>query len=323
MNTILPELHQIVDRFPDQKEAVFSLIQDFKEAAPLLATNPALAVCIALAPKWDLLVGDYTGDVRLHLLGIKRRDACLMLGFPGNEATVQILSKITPEACTVPNLMRLRRTLLKQDVTKILRHMPVIDPNMVSVALLWRWKGWASQGLFRELADGFDGRNFCNQDAQLLDDTMRMVELIGIPILPLPSILAARHLHDRLVPEINRRRDPDDIEPEAQLYGEVLSVIFPPSPIPGNDWIEPITTPEILAEEGREQHHCVTIMAQEIADGVLYVYRITSPERATLSIIKIQDVWEIDQLYCAYNENVSGETSRKVMEWLSGNGQSA
>ena len=64
-------------------------------------------------------------------------------------------------------------------------------------------------------------------------------------------------------------------------------------------------------------------MAQEIADGVLYVYRITSPERATLSIIKIQDVWEIDQLYCAYNENVSGETSRKVMEWLSGNGQSA
>ncbi|NDY55841.1 hypothetical protein G3N56_03680 [Desulfovibrio sulfodismutans] len=88
----------------------------------------------------------------------------------------------------------------------------------------------------------------------------------------------AGRLHDRWSRRLNERAA------LATLGGK--NEDFPPPPIPGTNAIIPIRTAMELLLEGREMRHCVFCHLPEVQAGEAYVYKVLSPERATLMIAR-------------------------------------
>jgi hypothetical protein len=287
-------------------------------ALELVETNPGLALCISCGPAWDTLLKERRGDLVERLLKSKRKVACGMLGFPARESSVKLLAKIEPEACSVPLLMKLRRALQIEAVERTLRHVPRISIGILTVALYWRWGPMASVGIFKDLAPiGTGGRMAKSELTDLLGDTHSMLTRQNLPIRPVQGAAALRNLHDRLLPRVDLA--PEDAGDDRLVRARPAldpDALFPNPPFQGNEWITPISTPRDLREEGRRQHHCVGIMADEVFAGELFVYRILAPERATLSLEKHGNSWAINQLYAACNRPVSATTLAQVRDWL-------
>lgn len=111
-----------ISHYPcEHRRALSNFVAGYAQAADLLETNPPLAVCIAVAETWDSLHGSRLGVN--ELIAQRRRQICAALGFPGTEAVVRILSKVTPEACNIALLMRMRRRLNNEHLLKILAHI--------------------------------------------------------------------------------------------------------------------------------------------------------------------------------------------------------
>ena len=92
---------------------------------------------------------------------------------------------------------------------------------------------------------------------------------------------------------------------------------FPPPPVPGNEHIQPLTTPAMLQEEGKAMHHCVGSYSGVVRTGKRYVYRILKPARATVEISKADNgTWDIHQLKSYCNASPSLEVFEMVREWL-------
>jgi len=80
----------------------------------------------------------------------------------------------------------------------------------------------------------------------------------------------------------------------------------------------PIRTANALQQEGRTQHHCVATYGNSVAAGRAYVYRVLSPERATVALVKSPaGTWEMAEIRLTGNDAVSEKTRRKVLEWMS------
>jgi hypothetical protein len=70
-------------------------------------------------------------------------------------------------------------------------------------------------------------------------------------------------------------------------------------------------------EESREQVNCVRTYAYRVAEGLVYIYRVLAPERATLSIMKRPDgSWRRSELAGYKNSIVRKETIRIIDTWL-------
>jgi hypothetical protein len=258
----------MINALPSHGRDVAALVQGFPESLDLVRTNLALGVCIACAGRWDTLRGEAT-ELTVRLLRMRRREACAALGFPGTEATVRLLAKILPEACSVPVLMRLRRKLAEPGLAETLRHLPVIGKEALFLAANWRWGGSVSIPLFREMERQSDGAALPKYGS-LLEDTVQMRERLDRNGRPFRNLAEVKRCHDRLAADVNYGANGRD--------SWVLDLQFPPPPIPGTERILALDSPSLLIDEGRKQHHCVAIKAEEVASGQMYVYRILAPE---------------------------------------------
>ena len=92
------------------------------------------------------------------------------------------------------------------------------------------------------------------------------------------SINALNRLHDRLVVDLNQRRGRELIRDER---GQTKSL--PRPPIPEGENIEPVDSQMDLIQEGKEMHHCIASHLRSVVDGKFAVYRMTAPERLTIS----------------------------------------
>ena len=316
--------NSIIQQLPSDHKRLAKLCEEFPDARELVQTNPALALCIACANTWDTLRDKRSPGLINDLLHSKRRHVCDVLGFPGTESTVKIMSKITPEACDISRLKRLRTVLKRKNIENLLRHTPIITLGTMVVVLKWWRSGALTVGLVQELGHLLNERNVkpdeltSYQAMAHMKDTLRMFRMINMPVRPMKSMEEMEALHGRLVLTINTAFP----NPEEGTDGDVDLITmpkeFPPPPLPGNSWIHPLTTPEMLIKEGREQNNCVASLIDEVACGGIYVYKITWPERATVSIKQFTGEWVVEQIETAENEPVAKGTIRKVEEWLYG-----
>ncbi len=310
------DLPSAVNILPSHGSDVAALVQGFPEALDLVRTNLALGVCIACAGSWDTLRGDAT-ELTLRLLRMRRREACAALGFPGTEATVRLLAKILPEACSVALLMRFRRKLAEPGLAETLRHLPVIGEKALFLAAHWRWGGSVSIPLFREMERESDGAALPKYGS-LLEDTIQMRERLDRHGRPFRSLAEVKRCHNKLAANVNYGTDGRDCWVLDSYSRDclVLDLQFPPPPIPGTERILALDSPDLLIDEGRKQRHCVAIKAEEVASGQMYVYRILGPERATLSIIRTGAGWEFGELCGPGNRPVAERTKQFVRNWF-------
>ncbi len=122
-------------------------------------------------------------------------------------------------------------------------------------------------------------------------------------------------LHDRWLAEYNSNTGEEENTVLQQLrreYGER----FPLPPVRGDAVIVPLQTLSDLVLEGRAQHHCVAVHAQDVFLGKVYIYKVLEPQRATLELDLCGDSPLLHQLRLACNAEPDSSTSQRVEEWL-------
>jgi len=298
-----------VGEFPSRQWHMAVLLLRCPGAWDLVRANPAMAFC--LASNWVFRSPKPTQPLRDARRWIcrRQRDIAGWLGFPATERTVNLLRKIPPDACDITTLLKFRHTLRQTLVADTLSHLPRLTATVLCVVTDPRLRPLVSPRLLRELSDSIVEWGVVSSRVSMLRDTIAMAAAL-LPPRPLPVFTSLAQLtrhHDQLADELNLRAPPAQ-EP----------VELPPPPIPGNETIVPLTSPAMLAEEGREQQNCVAVYSRIVANGSQYIYRVLAPERATLQILRTPEGWQVGELSGPRNHPVSRETEIAVMRWVRG-----
>ena len=75
-------------------------------------------------------------------------------------------------------------------------------------------------------------------------------------------------------------------------------------------------TPDELAIEGLEMHHCAAVHAPYVARGEEFIYRVIAPVRATMAVCCHNGHWQRSQLFKARNEPVPPDLGDRLFEEL-------
>ena len=297
-------------------------------AADLLKSCPALAFMLANNRVFHTpAVEKPRRAIRTWLgPGKNRRMLSTWLGFPPETNCAKILAKVPPQDISIGFLLKLRTLINDARVLKFLCHQPVIDRallaffepemlDMLTMNLLTELRRYMLAHLERESFFHLDVPAGTNQDEptywrkeiqpvwQEFRDTARMFRSL-YPDRPLPllrNLGSMSRLHDKLTEDYLKRR-----------FGDI---VFTP-PVPGNADIIPLTTFDMLCDEGHQQHNCVASYIDDVLGGHSFIYRVLLPQRCTLELAQRDGAWIAVQLRTAYNGTPSQETKDAVNCWL-------
>jgi len=283
-------------------------------AADLLQQAPTLCwllVASAVEERW-------TEAQVLQMLTKRRKEILLQLTGIRSEAAVKLLNRVILRTGDCTELRVIRRFIRDQSLWRGLSHSGAIPVHLLAV--LVRFPELAGARLLQQVAAGEYSRTSdalaqVRRFADLWRDALRMGHLLAIPdagraLARCPTFDAVQRLHDRWVERLNGR-------PGFVAAGRRP---FPPPPLPGNGVIQPLRSEEELVEEGRLMGHCVASYAGEVRSGRSYIYRVLSPERATLEIRWHGSVPVIAQFKLALNGEPGHASWGAVRAWLAEKG---
>ena len=304
LGNIPDEIKRIVGRYQCQQwEALQFLQLGGSRALDLMQTNPALASCITAGRRFSKTfppAGKASVD---HLLSLKRREICGLLGFPARERTVGILSKIAPEDCRIADLLRFQTRLRVSWVAKTLAHLPKINRAILGALKSESWESLTSSFLVA-ISHGTDDPGTLQEQ---LAEAARIYQAWKRRKLPRGRFRNVQQL-SRFLQEIETGYNREET-------ARLLSKTFPQAPFPGTDTIIPLDSVVLLLEEGRLQGNCVARKFEEIAAGETYFYRMTAPERATFCINRSACGWVLGEILGPGNRPVGIETCMVARAW--------
>ena len=288
--------------FRDHRWHMLSLLARCPGAEDLVASNPALAFCLASNWAFHRPVSSHPLRAARSLVYKKQRQILEWLGFPNTESARQILRRVPPEAMTVLFLQTLRGALRDPRLSRKFSFLSRINADVLSV-ITDPEEGRIAFSLVEEMA-----HNRTSDAGPWIASRIRDIRQMSLDLHRNPpqlrSIAQVNQLHDDLVFDYNLQRE-DDGGP------------LPPPPLPGKEGeIEPLETCQDLALEGRLQHHCVGSYTHAVRRGKTYVYRMLKPERATLAITFGHRGWSLWDLRGHRNAEVQPESLKAALDWL-------
>ena len=305
LSPIPDEILTVVSRFSNRHWHLLNLVGRCAGAFDLVRSTPALA--LGLASPWVFRKNPPSHPLRSarSLLGKRQTDIAAWLGFPDAWSTVKILRKLPPEECTVLNLLHLRDLFGTQ--LKTLRHLPCLNGSIIRIMSGETDRYRACPGFLQEITS----------QSGLLDWTVRLLrytlwlrdKLEDSRIITLRSYKHLTRAHDHFVDRLGRT-DLRIIDPPP----------YPPPPLmPFGPHLElvPLQTEVELLEEGRTQLNCVGDYAPRVRHGNMYIYRLLTPERATVAVsIGNSRRWQLHGIQSYQNSEVQPETFSAVLEWI-------
>lgn len=299
------EVATAVERFRSCQWGILQLIRDSEGVVDLARLNPALAFALG---NFERFINNLTTAAKISAISKKRqRDIAWALGFPNTEAVVKILAKIPPECVSVDSLVSLRKALVFDESTKILSHIKKLNAGILDLVANPEFLEVSSPTLLEEVAAS-PAEKYKATTSEILGSTLYQLRRIdptdNRPIIPSIKKLHTLHREAFLKYSDIERRRRDNLD-------------FPTPPLTGTCDIEPILTTTELVTEGETQKNCVADYSERIFEGKTFIYRVLRPERATLSIVK-DDAgnWQIGQLKCSSNTDVSPKTRMAVESWM-------
>ena len=294
-----------VKKFQNRQWVLLKLMQKVESALELARLNPAL--CFSLANYHQFGCRSTTLERAACLASRRQREISEWLGFPGTVSTAKILSRIPPESASLELLKPLSRAMHDPDFTKILSHQPVLNAGVISILLVEGFRNGATPAFLSEVAK-IPAEKYRASIVEMLVDTLKMLQEVkpnaGTP--KIQSLARLRSMHDEVSAEYLR-----NLPPRSR------SEPLPTPPLRGTKTIIPILTFDELSQESRAQQNCVATYAERIRKRTTFVYRVTHPERATLSIVRSHSGdWQIGELECGANTEVSPITRIAVESWL-------
>ena len=91
---------------------------------------------------------------------------------------------------------------------------------------------------------------------------------------------------------------------------------FHPPPVQGSPYIKPICSLAELYKEGQVMNHCVFSYAEMVYKRQVYIYKIISPERATMALDTCHNEFKISQIKLKYNMEPNEETLSTAEHWI-------
>lgn len=302
---------RLLEPFRTHQWPLLVMLQRDPTTIELADGNPALAFALAQKFKGD---GELIASLRCGTM--RQRDLLEILGLPSSAAAVNLFRKIDPHSLNGDNWSAVVKVIEGELAApkSRLHHLTSINSGVVEILLDPRASFAATPRLLEEVAKD-RAENHRGRVVHMITSTLRMQGELhtGDRIERFQSLERLKTVHDE-VAELYRRRVRQLIEASGVGPG-----CFTPPPIPGiAGQIEPITSPSELVDEGEYQGNCVASYAGRVRDGSTYIYRVLHPERATLSIVRRSHFsdWEIGELECRFNTDVSEETEAFVQAWL-------
>ncbi|MFA7344909.1 MAG: hypothetical protein WC003_11445 [Terrimicrobiaceae bacterium] len=293
----------LVEKYQSRQLKLLRLMLKSPASIELAGINPAL--CFALANYKRFRERFCTLEGAAIVAKRRQREIADWVGFPSTEAVVKILAKIPPESASLESLKSLRILIRNPEVMKLLSHLPRINAGVLGILAERRLLDMTKPTLLADIADRPE-EDFHPHARETLLHIAEMLALVA-PNSPLPifsSLSKLQSFHDETTAEFLRVT--------SQKDGPL-----PNPPIAGTDNILPILTCNDLREEGRLQKNCVGGYVERIQKGGIFVYRVSKPKRATLSIVKTPEGdWIIGELKCCANANASDATYQAVQNWL-------
>ena len=310
----IPDLErEFVLRFGSRRWHLLALFARCPGAFELAQSNPALAY--ALSSNWVFHQPAVFQPMRAAraLVKKKQRDILAWLGFPETEQARKILAKIPPEEVSLEGLLNLRRILACPTSLKLLSHAPIITSSMLLFLNDPGFRPWLTPIFVEELSSyrvhrevWWEPTTSTRSEAiweiyKYLRDFLRMQEQVRAALRPLRSISQLKEMHDEAVGVYNATTKATSLLP------------FPAPPYPGKKiLIEPITCDQILQDEGLEMGHCVGSYTRAVQLGEVYVYQVLSPVRATLSIRRHTQGWQLDDIRGMSNQKIPIDIGKKL-----------
>lgn len=301
------DLRSAVSGFPARHWHLLSMAARCQGTEDFLREHPALA--FGLASCWTFRATPSRDAMRWirATLPMRRRVIASRLGFPETEQAVRILGKVPSSACSVWALRELRTLLSDPDRTKQLGHLHVLDMPVLACLCVPRLRQSITPSFLAELGAGSPLPAERHSVPALLADLLLMQRQLDAPPL-LHSVSALVRAHDSAALELRRL--------ESRKLSDSADIPFPAPPRQGNSGIEPLRTVAAVLQEAEEQENCVASKIGKILGGTYYIYRMHSPERATLALERIGGSWRLSEIAAARNHPVSPGGYAAAAAWF-------
>lgn len=177
--TLPEELIPIVEGFPSHQWNMLVLMARSPAALDLARSNPVLAFCVANNHEFRNCTAEVAASMAPRHCLQRRREIAGWLGFPATDASVNVLSRIRPEAADPGMLRALRQSMADgRDVVRMLGHIPAINAGVLFFAARWRLREMATPALLEEIAGDVRELEMA-QAGRMLSDALRPSGLPG------------------------------------------------------------------------------------------------------------------------------------------------
>ena len=285
--------------------AILYMTSHYRYAYELFISHPILfwlVMCEAKQNTW-------TEEKLTTVIGLSRKHIMGECGLPATQAAIKLLTKFNFERYDITALSLIKKVFELKSYQKINHHQQQI--NLMLAKLMVRHPVLVRPTFIHKLKDGEWNSHLSNT----LNDVFRLAEQLEMrniidDIAKCASNSDLITLHDHLTRLLNQRL-------AKQAHFKKYNADYPQAPIIGNNTIIPITNGVNLLQEGIDQKHCAASYHDDIANGNYYIYKVLSPERATLGLTLVSGQKpKLDQLFLRRNAEVSDKTKSVVMDWL-------
>lgn len=272
----------------------------------LLQSNPALAYLWIRGQRDEELSAHHIEAAALT----PQRALLAGLAVPGSKSALKVLRKVHVPALGWDLAERLQVILRDDALLSRVRHLPRLGTGVAAVAAEPGLLQCCSPALLAEMAESKE-ELYAAPTAARLEDLLEMGRTLG---------------EDRPAPFRDRSQVHASHRALLQRYQEhlrqagtrtVAGSRFPLPPVPGTQTIQPLQSEQELVAEGREQDNCVATYAARVRAGTHYIYRLTWPQRCTLSIVRDHEgEWVRRELEISGNRPASPQARQTVDSWL-------
>jgi len=337
---ILPAVVSAVERFSSHQWPMLEMLAKQPLSIDLATSNPALAFALANNNAFRRTRIDAAGFQAAAYSLRKQRWILEWLGFPGTAAMVKLFKRIPPQAVSPSLLRRLRNAVeASPGIIDMLAHIRPLNEAVLGLAVNMQLRDLISPELLLEVAQtDYDEGEMTPGDIVLSGmATLNEIQSLRRLTSPFTSLAQVHRFQQKVDAEyqqylvaqeaarqaaqeaLERQQEQQRVRRASARKARAQAVArsFPPPPIPGTVTIIPLASRGELQEEGWQQSNCVATYATRVLSGDCYIYRVTAPERATLSIVYRADgCWRRSELKGHRNRAVRAETIRVVDAWL-------
>ena len=309
LQTIPEELCTRLEPFRYLQTSMLKLAMQGQSGRDLAMSNPVL-----LWLSVDYFQKNKTKpDEQQQLLSLKQRDLLAKINRSGNKSKIKILKKIRIAHGNYEGNKLILWAMKNEELLSKIAHFSTITVRFLSV--VHAFPEIMKSRMISSYMKGeeeFLPKN--SNDASLLRtcwrDTGRLGYNLGFtdvePALHrCTNMTELQHLHDSWMQRYIS---------EERVQADVIT--FPRPPVAGNAEIVAILNSQVLILEGQLMKHCVGTYVDEILNGDSYIYKVLSPERATVEIGLNREKLYIKQCKLMHNQDPSAETMNAIKAWL-------